>query len=1029
MKKTRTGHWVVASVTALAIGAIAVSQGQGASNPDTTVSNSNKDSEITRSSNAVKDAVKSKTNDSTSSKSNTEKVSEAVTNAAKKVAETASNKDEGKSASIASVEQVAGVVAGNPAQTAAMNAVDVKPTESATATMPSAKTEPLQPKTTTKVISQETKAKPLPQPEINQGGGVVNQNTNKTSDKEIAGEKPSTPADQGQTNGGTSSQVTPGQTNVVKPEVPAKPGKPAIPEIKDDKGNIVTPGKPAEPETPAQPAETTRTDVLTETTVINFGRKFVKDTTLAPGETRVITQGVNGSRVVKTQITYKNNVEVGRQVIEDTTTPAIDEVVAYNDEAPKNREIVEETITETQHGVERRATTELKEGQERVITKGVNGKTKTTTRKVLDANGNVLSQEVVSTETIQEPVTEIIEYGVAKEDKVEVLEERTTEVLPYKTQTRENKDLARGEKRVITKGVNGSVEHVATITKTNGVETDRKVRDENRVEPTDEIVEVGTKDVVTTKRDVKHEVLNFKTIRRENKDLYEGETRVVTKGVNGSVDHVTTTTFTNGVETNKTTNDENRVEPTDEVVEYGTKPKAVVKERTEREEIPYQTVTKSSDTLKKGETRVVTKGKAGYRIVKITTTTINGQTITNREVIETVPATNEVVEVGTKEDIRQEIRVEREELQYKTITRQTDELFEGETRVVSQGKNGTRATTYKDTYVDGVKTKTEVVGEPVEIPAEDRIVEVGTKKEITTESVINEETVNFKTKTEYDDTLDEGQTRIRVNGVNGSRKVKVTRTTNNRTGEVTTKTEVLYETPAIDEVVVIGTKKKPVVPSQPDKISVEDFMKMSESEQDAFLAKNPHGVTGDSVYYDDVDQAKLNRMEKITNLKKLNEEFIKLVNADRIAKGLDPVEYAGEDSEVQQAATTRANEMADYGSLRHNGVVEGAHKRPDGSDWTTIYTPEQTEKMRRRAENALQFGASLEAEDLANEKKMAQDMFELWKASRGHYRNMMLPGKYKLALGFGSGARTYNNQSNKDWGITVGMMEMVQYWN
>ena len=225
------------------------------------------------------------------------------------------------------------------------------------------------------------------------GGEVIDSEDTKTSDQPVTGEKPATPVDTPAAPGGTDTNVTPGDTVVSKPEVPAIPAVPGTDEVKDDKGNVVTPGTPETPAVPAQPAETKRTDVLTEVTTINFGTTYVKDTTLKSGETKLITPGVNGTTTVTTNVDYVNDVEVGRTVVSSVTVDPINEVIAYNDEPEVLREEVIETLNTISYGTERRATTDLEEGQERVVTKGVNGQTKTTTKHVYDASGNLVASE------------------------------------------------------------------------------------------------------------------------------------------------------------------------------------------------------------------------------------------------------------------------------------------------------------------------------------------------------------------------------------------------------------------------------------------------------------------------------------------------------------------------------------------------------------------------------------------------------------------------------------------------------------
>ena len=521
--------------------------------------------------------------------------------------------------------------------------------------------------------------------------------------------------------------------------------------------------------------------------------------------------------------------------------------------------------------------------------------------------------------------------------------------------------------------------------------------------------------------------MDFKSETRETDQLTVGQKRVVQKGVKGQRVIKRTTTITNGVA--KTVDEVvSETAATNEIIEVGTRPETTTSHRDEVEVIKFNTVTRQNSSLKKGERRVVVKGVNGRKVTRITTTTTGNVSFDTRDVIENTPAIDEVVEIGTKEDIRTEMRVEREDLQVNTITRKTDKLYKGETRVVSEGKAGKKVTTYKDTYVDGVKVGSEVVGEPVIIESEDRVIEVGTRPVMESVSVTTTEVVNFKHTTENTDELEVGQTRIKRNGTNGSRVVKVTRTTNNRTGEVTETREVLSETPAVDEILLVGTRPKAQEPSTPaenpllskSSLTIDEFMSLSEADQDKYLARTGTRVTG--INFD--SQKDLNKVEQTINLETLNRTLVDLINGERSKLGLAAVTYGGLNSDVQAAATTRANEMADYGSLRYQNTQAGAHKRPDGSNWSSVYTAEQLAKMGWRGENALQIGESLGVKQAANEVVLAQNLFNQWMNSDGHRAVMMRNETgIEVAVGIGFGAKAYD--TTLEDGVTVAMLELL----
>ncbi|MBS8065571.1 cell surface protein, partial [Streptococcus suis] len=99
---------------------------------------------------------------------------------------------------------------------------------------------------------------------------------------------------------------------------------------------------------------------------------------------------------------------------------------------------------------------------------------------------------------------------------------------------------------------------------------------------------------------------------------------------------------------------------------------------------------------------------------------------------------------------------------FTTETRQVDSLFEGESRELVAGVDGQQTQTYKDTYVDGVKVASEMVGQPEVIQPIKRIVEVGIKKEETSQVLTETEVLAYTSIKEEDPNFPEGETKIKV---------------------------------------------------------------------------------------------------------------------------------------------------------------------------------------------------------------------------------------------------------------------------
>ena len=161
---------------------------------------------------------------------------------------------------------------------------------------------------------------------------------------------------------------------------------------------------------------------------------------------------------------------------------------------------------------------------------------------------------------------------------------------------------------------------------------------------------------------------------------------------------------------------------------------------TRTEEIPFETVKKENPNLPAGQEKVVTEGAKGERTIYVSVTTENGkETETVLEEKVTKEAVNQVVEVGTPvthvgdeegvapvADAKPRVVIEDEEIPFTTITRETDALPKGETRVVTEGVKGRRSHFYSvSTAADGSEVKTLVTSVVAQEPVA-QIIEIGT---------------------------------------------------------------------------------------------------------------------------------------------------------------------------------------------------------------------------------------------------------------------------------------------------------------
>lgn len=158
------------------------------------------------------------------------------------------------------------------------------------------------------------------------------------------------------------------------------------------------------------------------------------------------------------------------------------------------------------------------------------------------------------------------------------------------------------------------------------------------------------------------------------------------------------------------------------------------------EEIPFEVIKKDNPNLPAGQEKVVKAGVLGERTSYISVLTENGkstETVLDSQV--TKEAVNQVVEVGAPvthkgdenglaatTEAKPRLDLQEEVIPFTTITRETDQLPKGQSRVVTEGVNGRRSHFYSvTTAADGSEVKT-LVTSIVAQESVTQIVEVGT---------------------------------------------------------------------------------------------------------------------------------------------------------------------------------------------------------------------------------------------------------------------------------------------------------------
>ena len=327
--------------------------------------------------------------------------------------------------------------------------------------------------------------------------------------------------------------------------------------------------------------------------------------------------------------------------------------------------------------------------------------------------------------------------------------------------------------------------------------------------------EITTQDVT-----VKEPIL-YGSSTVQNPALPKGTRNTKVQGVNGEKEVTYTITLTDGKETGRVKKSETVIKPAvDEVIEEGTGAVITTKEETKTEEVDFQVKEVPNPALPEGVRNVTTPGKKGVRTIVETVTYTDGKetgrVVKSNEI--TTPAVDEVVEVGTKKGVvtTTEEVVEKEVIKHGSSTVQNPALPKGTRNVKVQGVDGEKEVTYTVTKADGQEVSKVKKSETVTKPAVDEVIEEGTGPVITTKEETKTEEVDFQVKEVPNPALPEGVRNVTTSGKKGVRTIvyTVTYADGVETGRVEKSNTIT--TPAVDEVVEVGTKKAtaPVVTTE-----------------------------------------------------------------------------------------------------------------------------------------------------------------------------------------------------------------------
>ena len=402
--------------------------------------------------------------------------------------------------------------------------------------------------------------------------------------------------------------------------------------------------------------------------------------------------------------------------------------------------------------------------------------------------------------------------------------------------------------------------------------------------------------------------------------------------------------------------------------------------------IKHGIIERTDATLDKGVRKVIQNGVDGSITKVITTVYENGRMKSSTAVSEhVVDAIDEIVLVGTKE--ADATPASPEKPVEPTTTTTTTEAQKPEAPVVKPVEPTTTTTTTEAPKPAEVKTK-----------------ETRKVRDLTIET----ETIN-------DDTLPVGQEVVVNNGKAGYVEQDFEITTVDGVKKSETKVGAERTVAGTKRVVRKGTGTKANFSRSNENTkryaTLEALNKATDAELSAIKK-------GDLEFKSTSKTKNVEEAKAITkygnehlDVLKVNDEFARLMNAERAKKGVKPIAV---DTELVRLAGIRSAELANQAGGASIYVNGKAHVRLDGSSFSTVYKDYKGERLAFKGENLLgNIEVITDAKNFLNETQVAKMMYEQWAASPGHYANMMSDSftKFGVDIEYGATSQGYGSYS------------------
>jgi len=409
--------------------------------------------------------------------------------------------------------------------------------------------------------------------------------------------------------------------------------------------------------------------------------------------------------------------------------------------------------------------------------------------EVVQERHAVTPETIVENPVVETPVAPAVEEKTVSE-KLQTRQEESLVEIPFETVTSPDANLAEGQTRIVTVGVKGQRRIVTKVSVVNGQEVKEVIEDQVVQNPVSQVIAVGTKKEVqpaptpVPQAEPSHQVAKgTQEAGKEGQALTQAELPEAPIEVKG-------------------TQEEDKA---GQALTQPELPEAPVEAKgTQEEGKAGQALTQPEMPEAPVEVKgTQEEGKAGQALVQpelpeyTEPVSTKGTQETGKEGQATEQPANPEYKVttGTVEKSTES------ELDFTTEVVPDDTKYVDEEVVERTGSKGIQVT--KTTYetVEGVETD-KVVSTTTEVktPAVSKVVKKGTKPIEGTKVETREEAIPFETKTEEDDTLKRGTTKVAQEGVDG--KKQITETYKTIRGEKTS------DAPTVEEKVILQPQDK-----------------------------------------------------------------------------------------------------------------------------------------------------------------------------------------------------------------------------